>query len=380
VRGRDGAAPSRHTRHGVRSMRLINQTALPSMVTTGSFQVSPKRIGAISAKATFRFDSSGKVELETQAPVPIFSADSESPEGTLPQDLQPRTDHRFAVILLGHAYPPGGKPTAMTTAALTVGDVRREIAVFGDRVWVPDGSGKSVPGPPTPFAKMPLTYGRAFGGTIPIRLDERSIFDLSDVYNKHGIGFDAERHARGLCLGWNPPPGYPALPPGYERPLPNLEDPRELIRDWDDTPLPSCWATVPIDVALWEAWVIKNGIAPPSQPTLIAQHIPSVTSCRAHPDWVLPTPKAAPHVVLENLLPSTPRLAFDVPPFGVVADYTINGRYGKRNLQPQMLVLQPDQQKFYIVFHMLFNFEFWAGDEREFRLRLEPQWSDGVAS
>ena len=59
---------------------------------------------------------------------------------------------------------------------------------------------------------------------------------------------------------------------------------------------------------------------------------------------------------------------------GIVADYTINGRMGCRSLTPHMLVLLPDQRRFYVVYRLAFNFQFQPGDEREFRLRTEPQW------
>jgi hypothetical protein len=41
-------------------------------------------------------------------------------------------------------------------------------------------------------------------------------------------------------------------------------------------------------------------------------------------------------------------------------------------------VLVPDQGRFTITYRLPFNFEFEAGDEREFRLRLEPKWRGSV--
>jgi hypothetical protein len=358
-------------------MRLVNQTPVPATVTTSDFEGSTQRIGLLTAKATFRFDSQGRVELETQEPFPLLAQDEKTPLGDLPADLQPRADSSLEVILLGHAHAPRERPVPALTVALTVGKVRREILVLGDRSWAP---GRKAVSRPVPFTTMPLTYARAFGGKVPINLDRESVFDLSDTCNKHGIGFDAERMARELGTLLKAPRGYPTLPAGYVRPVPNLEDPRAPIARWEDAPLPVCWATVPIDVPIWTARQARENPSPPPPPPLaeLKRELPSVANYRAHPDWVIPMPPTAPRLRLENLLAATPVLEMAVPEFGVVADYTIKGRIGRRSLMPHTLVLLPDRARFYVVYRLPFNFEFQPGDEREFRLRTEPRWFSGT--
>ncbi len=354
------------------SMRLVNQTAVPATVTTSDFEGSTQRIGLLTAKATFRFDDQGRVELETQEPFPLLAQDERTPLGDLPADLQPRVDASMEVIVLGHAYAPRGRPVSALTAALTVGQVRRELLVFGDRSWAPD---RKIVSRPAPFTKMPLTYSRAFGGTVPINLDQESVFDLCDTCNRHGLGFDAERMARELGTLLKAPRGYPALPAGHVRRLPNLEDPRAPIARWDDAPLPLCWATIPIDVPLWVVRQARGKPKPPPPPPAeIKRELPSVANYRAHPDWVIPVPTLAPTVRLENLVATIPTLEISVPDFGVVADYTVNGRIGRHSLMPHTLVLLPDEWRFYVVYRLPFNFQFQPGDERELRLRTEPKW------
>jgi hypothetical protein len=359
-------------------MRLVNQTAVPATVTTSDFEGSTRRIGLLTAKATFRFDSQGRVELETQEPFPLLAQDEKTPLGDLPADLQPRVDASLEVIVLGHAWAPRERSVSALTVALTVGRVRRELLVFGDRCWA---ANRKTVSQPVPFAKMPLTYSRAFGGTVPINLDQESVFDLSDTRNRHGLGFDADRMARDLGVLLKAPRGYPLLPAGYVRRLPNLEDPRAPIARWKDAPLPACWATVPIDVPIWAARKARENPAPPPPPPLgeIKREVPTVANYRAHPDWVIPLPQTAPTIRLENLLAATPVLEMSVPDSGIVADYTVNGRIGRRNLVPHTLVLLPDQGRFYLVYRLPFSFEFQAGDEREFRLRKEPRWYSGTA-
>lgn len=82
-----------------------------------------------------------------------------------------RAAHRVAprkaagdLLVLGHAWPAR---TAETPRALrigvAIGEWRKELGVFGDRVWqvAPDGT---VASEPAPFESMPVTYARAFGG------------------------------------------------------------------------------------------------------------------------------------------------------------------------------------------------------------------------
>ena len=68
------------------------------------------------------------------------------------------------VILHGHAYSPGGKPTKRVDVRLKVANIDKTLRVYGDRIWRRDLLGISLT-PPKPFIRMPLTYERAFGGT-----------------------------------------------------------------------------------------------------------------------------------------------------------------------------------------------------------------------
>ena len=363
-------------------MQLVNQTAIAATISTADHEGVPKRIGLLTAKATFRFDSSGRVGLDTQDPFPLFIKDVPTPLGDLPSDMQPRADELLEVILIGHAHAPWQQPVTALTAALTVGDVRREIAVFGDRAWVPSPGGQKAISRVAPFVKMPLTYQRAFGGTVTINLDSESPFDLSDTFNRYGLGFDAESMAKNLGISFKAPKGYPSLPSNYVHRLPNLENPRALIARPADAPEPTCWATVPIDAPVWAFRKVKEMASQPkgkSYPTKMPEQVPLAVSYRAHPDWVIPIPKTVPKVRMENLLESTRALEFTLPSLSVVADYTIGGRQGSRSMLPQMLVLLPDQGRFYIVYRLPFQFDFQPGDERGFRLRIEQRWFGGTA-
>jgi hypothetical protein len=134
-------------------------------------------------------------------------------------------------------------------------------------------------------------------------------------------------------------------------------------------------------VPIWAVRQARERPAPPPPPPLaeIKRELPTVVNYRAHPDWVMPLPSSAPTIRLENLLPGTRILEMSMPDFGIVADYTVSGRTGRRSLIPHTLVLLPDQARCYVVYRLPFNFQFQPGDERELRLRTESKWFSGTA-
>jgi len=131
-------------------MRLVDQTAVPATLTTSDFEGSNQRIGLLTAKATFRFDEPGHVDLETQELFALLAQDEETPLGCRAPIL------RWRSSLLGNAYAPRARPVSALTAALTVSKVRREILVFGGRSWAPAH-------PRAHATRGPLFEGRPFG-------------------------------------------------------------------------------------------------------------------------------------------------------------------------------------------------------------------------
>lgn len=129
---------------------------------------------------------------------------------------KPRTD----VVLVGHAYTPRGTPATEVDVALRVGKGAWMMRVFGNRTWsfptrlvvVPSASS------PEPFTAMPLVYERAFGGA-----DAKT--GAPSAANPIGRGYIFDKSRESVD--------------GVR--LPNLEDPRQLIRSWDDRPDPVGW-------------------------------------------------------------------------------------------------------------------------------------------
>lgn len=338
-------------------------------------------LGLLVAKATFRFDLRGQVELDADDPLPLLDDDQQTPVGILPADMVARRGKRFEVMLLGHAHAPGGRPAPSVRVALTVGRERREMLVFGDRHW----QGRDAISSPIPFERMPLVYERSFGGSAVVQLDAETLLDVFDPVNRRGRGFDTDEQLRGLSELLGAPPGFPMLVDRH-RALPNLEHPAALIARWADAPEPAGWAPAYRDTAVALLSTLRRervrASAPGTPPSsdggsgvvAAGPHDVDQALYRAHSDWVIELPPAGAPVCLENLLSDAPVLKLALPELRVIADYILYGRLGEHELRPQALVLLPDERKFYLVYRLPFQFDPGPASERAFRLRTEPGW------
>lgn len=346
-------------------MELVNRTAVPAeaTVTTGSDPEGP-RVGLLTAKATFRLGEDGP-DLDTQDPFPLFEEDEETDLGLLPSDALPRRDPAFEVILLGAAYPPGGEAARSAAVRLTVGSRSRSLAVFGDRWWDAGASATE----PEPFDRMPLTWDRAFGGSVDAWFDEDTVVEVDDPVNPLGKGFDPWPPARRMAGALDSPESYPRI--AHRRPLPNLESPDARIGSPEDDPEPACWATVPMEIGFSQIRTLREVRDHGEVRDREAAEIR--TYHRAHPDWILDLPAAGAPVRMEGLSPDG-TIAFPLPGLRVLADYVVGERTGSRELRPQMLVLLPEEGAFYLVYRTAFTVDPGPRTERSFRLRLEDGW------
>jgi len=136
--------------------------------------------------------------------------------------FKPRVD----VMLVGHAYAPGGVPVSELVATLRVGELEKSLRVFGDR------DPRAPPGAaPVPFSLMPIRYERgARSAAIPLGVDgARAMPNLVPLVAGHAPSFgplspewpcrrellDAagQRWARALHPRT---PRAPSAPPGIE--------------------------------------------------------------------------------------------------------------------------------------------------------------------
>jgi hypothetical protein len=171
-------------------------------------------------KATYSFDLDGNLSLaDEQVPVNL-AGEPWSEEAVSSYKYEPEiapcklaTD----IVLIGHAQPPGRDATHVDVG-IKVGAVQKVGTVFGDRFWVWTSIGVRM-SRPKPLEPVPLTWENAFGG----RDDRHSTPErpLFDARNPVGTGF-----------------GQPLAKDGDHLRLPNIENPKELIREYGTVPTP----------------------------------------------------------------------------------------------------------------------------------------------
>ncbi|PRQ03421.1 hypothetical protein ENSA5_16270 [Enhygromyxa salina] len=132
---------------------------------------------------------------------------------------RPGTD----VYIRGHAWTPGGRPSARSELHVRVGPCRHSALVLGERVWSRSFATLTATRP-TSFECIPILWERSFGGSPG-----------------HARGRRAEIAARnpvGCGL-------YEDRPTADGRPLPNFEDPRQPISGFGDLPEPVGFGPIP---------------------------------------------------------------------------------------------------------------------------------------
>ena len=173
-------------------------------------------------KATFDLVEGGSLRVsEKQIPVcpqDIYLGDPAKSSVLYESDgafFKPATD----CVLVGSVFSPSGKPVTRIDGSFQVASARHDVTVIGDRVWSYGALGIAM-SPPRPFSEMPICWERSFGGVDVHDADPAK--HAWESRNPIGTGFRVTRSREALD----------------DLPLPNFENPRALIGNWDDKPAP----------------------------------------------------------------------------------------------------------------------------------------------
>jgi len=210
-------------------MRIKHARKFPTALAFG--QNSPnEQFVAVIVKATFRLENRQEPARLAEVQRAILAGDElydpKNPESSLKFEseqvpFKPRSD----IVLVGSAHAPHGRPVRSLDVLIRVGETRRALRVFGDRLWsFPDPRDPPVVVGPAEFASMPLRYERSFGGS-----DERA--GLDPELPAFRPWCDGNLIGRGFC-------GKRSVESIHQKPLPNVEDPENLVRGWDSRPVP----------------------------------------------------------------------------------------------------------------------------------------------
>ncbi len=232
------------------------------------------------------------------------------------------------VLLLGTAYPPRGRPVTHMDVLLTAGPLRKTIRVFGDRVWEKRGVVPSMSNP-APFETMPLVWERAYGG-----MDNKGRELRAEVRNPVGRGYhakDGEKELNGS-------------------PLPNLEDPAELISSLKQSPAPACFGPI---CGHWEPRLSFAGTYDERWQQERAPYLPTDFDSRflqlAPPGLVAPGYLQAGDWIEANGVTPSGSLRVQLPPVRIDVTYIVDGSPQAVPANLDTVLIEPDQNRLALV-------------------------------
>jgi hypothetical protein len=146
----------------------------------------------VAVKATFDIAPDGALRLADEQQPPLLAAEylGKPGESSVRYEadlgpMKPTTD----VTVLGSAHAPRGRPATTVEVSLRVDDMNKSLLVHGERVYF-KGIGRLDVSSPVPFARRPIVYELAFGGTDLSDPDPRR--HGMDKRNPIGRGFSAD--------------------------------------------------------------------------------------------------------------------------------------------------------------------------------------------
>ena len=311
-------------------MELINATRMVAGYTMG-MEPSGRELLLIVVKGTFRIpaEHGGRLQLHDEQ-VPLVMADEffGEPGLSAPKyevDFAPRKQ-RCDVLLNGHAYAPGGRPTDRVTVGLRVGGWTKSFSVVGDRAWYTAGGPRATS--PAPFTKMPISYDQAFGGT-DLR-HQNPAQHAAFMPNPSGRGF--HQHMNNEWLDGTPLPNTEEIdspvtqPDGVYRPMSF----GVIGRHWE----PRCRYAGTYD----QSWL--DNVFPFLPADFDEQYYQA-----APLDQRLPLPVGEQMVSLINLTPDSPR-NFALPHFEApVCVFPKNGNNEELKAPVDTIVIEPDLER-----------------------------------
>ncbi|MFT5717160.1 MAG: hypothetical protein ACI9T7_001346 [Oleiphilaceae bacterium] len=243
------------------------------------------------------------------------------------------------VILNGHAYVPEGQKASVIDTRLSIGDVSKTVRVFGDRLWLHGGQSA-----PALFDEMPLIYENAFGGLHHYQADKPVGPDSAIAFftNPLGKGFIGKRKNKEMI--------------GEK--LPNLEDPRFLIRTPQDQPTPMNYGYIP---AAWSPRKDYAGTYDEHWTKTRAPFLPLDFDERfflggsTGLSFERRTFMGGEPVRLINLMKEEEDIQFNLPDCPLDTQFKFNGQWNESPAAIETIIIEPDENRFCIIWKTAFN-------------------------
>lgn len=202
-------------------MELINHTPYSSLMYRTALE-NDRLASAVMLRATYDIIE-GQASVSNHQILPLSEEPIKSEYGPIESDMVYRRGG-VDVFVFGKAVAPNKIPVKKMKVGVLIGNkVRYEVLVFGNRYWRSNSAGLSISEPET-FTEMPITLYNAFGGQA-----NWDGVEIPFPNNPFGKGFYWEKSE------------------ALNNPLPNIENPNDLIQKWDDRPKPVGFVQCPMN-------------------------------------------------------------------------------------------------------------------------------------
>lgn len=255
------------------------------------------------------------------------------------------------LFLFGHARPDRRDTRSLTLSIMVGSGWKREVAVFGVRVWRKGATGLTATAP-LPIEAMPLTMAHAFGGK-----DQWDGLDVPYPLNPDGIG----------CYLWEHS--------AEGKPLPNLEETDQLISSWEDKPMPAAVGPLPPMSGLRLARLAGPGLrasaagkqspresGPPLQ-------IDATFFNAAHPRMIVPSVAPGTRLGVAGVTGGAP-LVIDLPEAPPRCRLRFDAETDERPLAIDQIGIEADKKRVFISYRFPFRYVVVPEQLREAHLFL----------
>jgi len=304
-------------------MELTNHTTYPAQLFR---TIVDEDIIAAALMARVTFDCKANVAVVSeQQEWPVSRAPWESPYGPMGDDnifMRGGVD----LFVFGSAKAPGGKPvTQMNVKVFLNNNLLNAVAVFGNRSWKSGMFGFSIEGPEA-FTEMPLTLGTAYGGCA-----EWDGLKIPFPNNAHGKGFIWKKEDVDAVS------------------LPNLENPKNLIKKWSDQPDPVGFGYCPLSELK-----ARNNVEKDSHGQ-ITNILPRFYNA-SFPSMIVDKVKPGDIIKVEGVT-TNGRYEFIIPSFALAAKMIMGDVQEEKELFIDQVGIIPEKQQAFISYRFPFRYK-----------------------
>ena len=303
-------------------MDVNNTTPYPHLLFRTALE-DDKIASAIIVRVTYDVNKGIATPAEKQE-WPLSAGPWEGPYGPMEGDFVFKRGG-VDLFVFGSARAPGkGSVTQMDVRIVLPGKIDHTLTVFGDRFWESGFRGLKI-SEPKPFTEMPVTLANAYGGW-----DEWDQLKFPYSNNPLGKGFIWEKEN---AVG---------------RPLPNIEDPENLITKWNDRPHPAGCTSIPVCEKRFQEAIEfdKDGTIVKFDPLFYNAAFPELVAKQ-----VLPGEE-----ILVEGMSGNNIFKFKVPQHTISANLVFGDVSANRFLYIDQVGLEPGANRAFITYRYAFNY------------------------